>query len=538
MRKDGTFVSISADGITSYDEKGDFLQTHCILRDITERKIVENKLRSSSLYARSLIEASLDPMITISLDGMIMDVNKATELVTGVPRENMIGSDFFRYFTDPQKAKEGYQDVIASGFVKDYPLTIRHTSGRTIDVLYNATVYRNEIGDVQGVFAAARDVTERKRIEEALRESEERYRSLINTSSDAIYLSDIKWKNIIFKNDAFYTYLGFEVGEVSDEEIFARVHPEDAVRFRSRHDELFKTGNLTRDFRIQHKDGHWLYCIGRYRVIYDDNYQPKSILAVIRDISDYKRTEDELQRMQARLAHVARLSTMGEMVASIAHEVNQPLYSIVNYAKACGNILSKDAVSLRMLNDWIDKIATSAVRAGEIIKRLRDFVRKSEMSRKPTSINDVVKESLAMVAFEAHSSQIITKSFLSDDQPLVMLDRIQIQQVLVNLFKNAYDVLVQKSKGDKQMTVFTTLNGDFVEISVADNGSGLSDIERSQIFEPFFTTKKDGLGMGLAISKTIVEAHGGRIWATSNFDIGVSFHFLLPLAQGERDDLH
>ncbi|MGA2315299.1 MAG: PAS domain S-box protein [Thermodesulfobacteriota bacterium] len=146
--------------------------------EMAERKQTEEELRDISLYARSLIEASLDPLVTISRGGKIMDVNSATELVTGLSRDHLIGSDFSDYFTEPEKAKEGYKEVLLKGFVRDYPLSIRHTSGRTTDVLYNAALYKNEVGEMQGIFAAARDISERKRAEEALRESENRLRSL------------------------------------------------------------------------------------------------------------------------------------------------------------------------------------------------------------------------------------------------------------------------------------------------------------------------------------------------------------------------
>ena len=146
--------------------------------DITERKRAEEALKAAQQYNRSLIEASLDPLVTIDAEGKVMDVNRATEIVTGVGRQDLIGSDFSDYFTDPEKAREGYQQVFAEGLVRDYPLAIRHTSGKVTDVLYNATVYRSEAGEVQGIFAAARDITERKRVEEALRESESRLRLL------------------------------------------------------------------------------------------------------------------------------------------------------------------------------------------------------------------------------------------------------------------------------------------------------------------------------------------------------------------------
>ena len=162
-----TFPFTDTDGSTLILEMG---------IDITKRKRAEEALRDASLYTRNLIEASLDPLVTISADGKIMDVNSATEFTTGVPRDELIGTDFSDYFTEPEKAGEGYRRVFQEGFVRDYPLAIRHRSGRVTDVLYNATVYRNEAGAVQGVFAAARDITERKRAEEELRKKENQIR--------------------------------------------------------------------------------------------------------------------------------------------------------------------------------------------------------------------------------------------------------------------------------------------------------------------------------------------------------------------------
>ncbi|MGD0626155.1 MAG: PAS domain S-box protein [Thermodesulfobacteriota bacterium] len=161
--------------------------------EIAERRRAERALKAASLYTRTLIEASLDPLITISADGKVMDANKATELVTGVFRENLIGSDFSDYFTEPEKAREGYKEVFLKGFVRDYPLSIRHTSGRVTEVLYNATVYKNEAGEVQGVFAVARDITERKRAQEALQESEKQLRRL---SSQLIVAQENERKRI------------------------------------------------------------------------------------------------------------------------------------------------------------------------------------------------------------------------------------------------------------------------------------------------------------------------------------------------------
>jgi PAS domain S-box-containing protein len=171
--KKGHLVILETNGIPIFDEDGQLKGYRGIDRDITERKRMDAELRATSLYTRNLIEASLDPLVTISPEGKITDVNKTTEQVTGVSRERLIGSDFVDYFTEPEKARAGYKQVFSQSVVKDYPLTIRHVSGRTTDVLYNASVYKNEAGEVQGVFAAARDITERKKAEEELKAAKE-----------------------------------------------------------------------------------------------------------------------------------------------------------------------------------------------------------------------------------------------------------------------------------------------------------------------------------------------------------------------------
>lgn len=179
----GRVVDVLYNASVYRNEAGQVQGVFAAARDITERKKLETQLRVTSLYARNLLEASLDPLVTISAEGKITDVNKATEEVTGVSRERLIGSDFSDYFTEPEKARAGYQQVFSRGLVKDYPLTIRHTSGRTVSVLYNASVYRNEAGQVQGVFAAARDITERKRIEEELNKVFKEVQEAVNVLS-------------------------------------------------------------------------------------------------------------------------------------------------------------------------------------------------------------------------------------------------------------------------------------------------------------------------------------------------------------------
>ena len=265
-----------------------------------QRKRLEQESSGAWSYARSLIEASLDPLVTISADGRITDVNKATEEVTGLPRNSLIGSDFSDYFTESEKARAGYERVFSKRVVRDYPLTIRHTSGRTTDVLYNATVYRDETGEVQGVFAAARDVTERKQAESVLRESEARHRTILRTAMDGFWLVDMQGC-LLEVNEAFVTMsgyseaelLGMHVGdlEVADsaEEAAARIpriKAEGAVRFES---------------GIRRKDGTV------FNVEVSVRYQPVDggrMSGFLRDITERKKAADQVAKSLSSMISV------------------------------------------------------------------------------------------------------------------------------------------------------------------------------------------------------------------------------------------
>lgn len=254
------------------------------------------------------------------------------------------------------------------------------------------------------------------------------------------------------------------------------------------------------------------------------------------DITERKLAEEEHHRLQQELAHVARLSTMGEMVAGIAHEVSQPLHSITTFAKACSNLLSRDEVRLDQLREWNQAIAVAAGRGGAIIKRLRAFLSKSEPQFALTAVREVIEESLSFFAFEIRDRRVTVHAQIYVADLLVRIERIQIQQLLVNLLQNACEALAERTEGEGQVRVGAAVAGEFVEVSVADNGPGLMGCDISKLFDPFFSTKPNGMGMGLGICRTIVEAHGGTIWAVSSPEGGAAFHFTLPVAaEGSSD---
>ncbi|HRZ54086.1 MAG TPA: PAS domain S-box protein [Candidatus Paceibacterota bacterium] len=362
------------------------------------------QLEAVARYARSLIEASLDPLVTISPAGRITDVNEATELATGVPRARLIGSSFSDYFTEPARADAGYQQVLAQGSVRDYPLTIRHASGRTTDVLYHATVYRNEGGAVQGVFAAARDITERKA------------------------------------------------------------------------------------------------------------------------------AEMERQNLRDELARVSRITTAGQLAASLAHELNQPLGAIACNIQAIENLLAQPTPDHSEVREALKDIDTSSQRAGAIIHQLRSLYRKTGRAQTALQLNDLLRNTTELLHSELVLRQVALELDLDPQLPPVCANGVELQQVALNLLTNAVEAMTASAEGRRHLHLRTRRDEPgTIRVSLRDSGPGLTPEQARRVFEPFYTTKPNGMGMGLAICHSIIEAHHGRLWAENNPDGGATFHLSLPV---------
>jgi two-component system sensor kinase FixL len=286
------------------------------------------------------------------------------------------------------------------------------------------------------------------------------------------------------------------------------------------------------------KDGSQRIILWHNTVLTDEVGKITGMLRSGEDITEREAAAEELRRLEAQLAHVGRLSVMGEMVAGIAHEVNQPLYSILNFAKASGNLLAgAGEPNVGDLRQWNEEIMRAAARAGQILSRLRSFARRVEPRRSLVDVGEVVGQAVELAAFENRGREVAVEIDSSPEVLFVRAHRVQIQQVLLNLLRNAHEAAEQGGAAAPQVRIRTCRSGESVEVSVADNGPGLLPEEDSRIFEPFVTTKADGLGMGLAISKTIVEAHGGRLWASSTEGGGATFRFALPAVEGGKGNV-
>lgn len=363
-----------------------------------------------------------------------------------------------------------------------------------------------------------------------LSESERRFRELVQGSPDAVVIDQNE--RIMFANEsAVGLFRAGSVDGLVGRSVYDIVHPIDHEAVRSR----LATGPggssdkklVVR--RLKRLDGTSFHGEVAVAPFHHDGAPARQV--VIRDVTPRLEAEEEMRRLQDELARVARLSTLGEMVAGIAHELNQPLYSALNFGKACRNLLAVEGpVDTENVREWTDETIACINRAGAIVSQLRNLTRKSPPTFAPVSLAELIEESIHLLAFEARRDGVVVRTAF-ETKPIVVVGRIRVQQVLINLIRNAFEALQAVDRPKRELTISTAEEeGRWAEITVADSGPGLPAEEPGRIFEAFVTTKPDGMGLGLAISRTIVETHGGRIWTTKNSDGGASFHFTLPLA--------
>ena len=275
--------------------------------------------------------------------------------------------------------------------------------------------------------------------------------------------------------------------------------------------------------------------LGSFAMYYREPQSPTGSEARLTDVAtriagvaiEHERAESQLQDTRAELAHVARVTTMGELAASIAHEVNQPLGAIVGNADICLHWLKEKNVDLTQLREAMEDIASDGQRASEVIARIRSLVKKHVPEKSQVDLSSIAREVIALVSHEAQKKQVVLHSELSDSLPGVLGDRVQLQQVLLNLVMNGIEAM-NEVDGRRELTVSNEVFAGAVVTSVSDSGVGIDAAQAAQIFKPFHTTKSGGMGMGLAISRSIIESHGGKLWAEPNPDGGAIFRFTLP----------
>jgi PAS domain S-box-containing protein len=386
---------------------------------------------------------------------------------------------------------------------------------------------------IRGAVSIELDVTPQVQTEQSLRESESLYRLLAENSSDLIsrHKPTGEW---LYASPAARALLGFEPAELIGRDPFEMIHPDDRERVQDALVALvLSRAPQTKTFRIRRKDGThiWSETVGRV-VVHPTTEDLIEVVSTSRDVTERIEANDKLRSREAELAHAARLSTMGQMATEIVHEMNQPLYAIANFADACLTLVQQPAGQQSPnLVRWLELIGQQARRAGNVLRRIAQFVRKGDLQPEPLQLNDLLREVLGILDFELRRQHVEARLELADALPVVTADRVLIQQVFLNLLRNAVEAMAGKKQGPRQVTLRTNLAPEGVAVSITDTGPGLGEDQLERAFEPYFTTKNHGTGLGLTICRSAIEAHGGKIWANSGSPDGATFEFLLPITK-------
>jgi len=524
--------------------------------DITERKAAELALRESEQRFRLVVEAAPNSMVMVDRAGKIVMVNAQAERVFGYSRTELVGQPVEMLV--PERFRSHHPELRKTFFADPQPRPMG--AGRDLYGLkkdgseFPVEIGLNPIETDEGtmVLSAIVDITARKAAERALRESERRYTVLIDGVMDyAIYMLDpngviTNWNRGAQRIKGYRTeeIVGQHFSCFYTEEDRAANVPQLSLEIAAR-DGRYETDS----WRVR-KDGSRFLANVVVDALKDDSGQLIGFAKITRDITErvqaareleearvnlvQSRAEQALRRAQAELAHVARGVALGELTASIAHEVNQPLAALVNSGSACLNWLASQPPNIEKARKSVDRIIKDGRRAGDIIHRVRALATKASVQKAPLDVNTVINEVIALVQLELVNHRVALRTELAAALPLILADRIQLQQVIINLVMNGIEAMRPLTEQPRELTIQSQQDGARqVRVTVKDRGVGISAENADRLFNAFFTTKSGGMGMGLSICRSIVEAHGGQISAANNAGPGATFQFTLPL---QRED--
>jgi two-component system sensor kinase FixL len=490
------------------------------------------------LEYRAILDAAVDAIVIVDHEGRIQEFSRAAERVFGYLRDEIVGRNVTELMPEPNRSQH-------DSYMRRYVAT---REARIIGVGREVTAQRKDgtvfscdlaVGQVQGVepprfVGFIRDTTERKAAEEQLQRSE----TELKVAQDLAGLGNY----VVYPDSPELDYLSPQMYRIYDEppgtprpsrdEYIARqVHPGDRKRVADAFDRMDAGHALDVEYQVVLQDGTVKHLHHLAQAVRDHAGQVVKYIGTIHDITDRRRAEDEARILQERLMHFSRLSTMGEMAAGLAHEINQPLSAIATYARACQRLIGQPEQGLDDVVTALGQINAQALRAGEVIRRLRNFVKNREVKREVVDCARLLEDLRTLAETDARLHDIRLRIECEEPLPVVHADPIQLQQVILNLVRNAIDAMtgVPEDRREVVLTTRQTTERE-IEITVADRGNGLAPEATEHLFNPFFTTKASGTGLGLAISRSIVRAHGGRLWHTSNDGVGVRFHFTLPVA--------
>jgi len=530
LQKDGAHTSI-VQKFPLFNSEGEIYAIGGIATDITDRKREETARHFSEEKHRLALETASDAIVSVDENSVIQAANPATTRMFGFDSTEMIGQPLTVLMPESLRKmhEKGFKRYLATGQrVLNWQateLTARHKDGHELAVEVSFGELQSE---GQRVFTGfIRDITERKRAEVTLKESERALRELTETIPQMLW-SAAADGTVRYCNQRVLDYTGLSTEEVHGTGWMSAVHEDDREGIGQAWAAAVRTGEpFQYEFRcLRAADRKYRWCVTSALPLRDRTGDITRWFGSVVDLHDWKEAQQALQMTQMELARVSRFTTMGELAASIAHEVNQPLTAVTNNSSACLRLLANHNLAPDVLRRALEEIVSDGARASAVITRIRSFLKKNPGEKSELNVNEVIQEVLALAGRAFYENRVSLDCALAQSLPLVFADRIQLQQVLLNLIMNGIEAMAADRTRELRVESSTDETGD-VLVAIRDSGCGIgSDVDR--IFDPFFTTKSNGMGMGLSISRTVINNHGGRLWASPNCPHGTVFWFTLP----------
>lgn len=491
------------------------------------KESVAKRVPSDDPY-RLLFEAAAIGINWSEPDGRLVEANRHFCALVGYERDELVARRI-EDITHPDDVAEDRRQIarLITGEISSYSVQKRyvHKTGTVIPARVTSSLMR---GRHPYRIAIVEDLRPQQRAAHELRESAARLKSILDAIPDAMIVIDERGIIESFSPSAEAMF-GYSAAEAIGRNVKILM----PSPYREQHDGHLERYRTTGERHIigigrvvtgQRKDGTMFpmeLSVGE--AIAGDT---RRFTGFVRDLTERERSERRIDQLQAELMHVARLGELGQMGAALAHELNQPLAAIVNYLLAARRLLQSVPEAPARIGEAMEKAAAQADRAGQVIRRLREFVARGETDRRQENVNALIEEAEALALVGAKSAGVTTRLMLQPNLPLVMVDKVQIQQVLLNLIRNAIEAM--DASQERVLTVEAAAADGMVTVTVADTGPGLSAEVAQNLFQPFVTTKARGMGVGLSICRSIIEAHGGRIWASTHAGGGTIFAFTVP----------
>ncbi|KJC56422.1 hypothetical protein UP10_34745 [Bradyrhizobium sp. LTSPM299] len=536
-RADGQYRWFAIDRVAARDENGKIIKWYGTAYDIEDRKCAEDALRESEYKLRQIIDTIPAHVVRYQPDGAADFMNWTFSEFVGPG----VGFDNLGSVVHPEdypKRSRDWETHVAAAEPYDIEMRLRRADGVYRWHRSRRVPLRDANGAIVNWYGAGHDVDDQKRAEQALRVSEAKFRDYAESASDWYWETDPDHKFTRLTEDERRLALGLatvsRIGVARWE--FATDVQSEPEKWEL-HRSMLKARQPFRDFvyRATHSDGSVVYNKISGKPVFDANGEFHGYRGTGADVTALRMAEEEARENEQRyrkaeldLAHANRVATMGQLTASITHEVNQPITAAVTYALAARRFLSAKPPNLREVDEALSLIVKEGNRAGEVVGRVRALIKKAPARKDAVEINVAVLEVIALTRREAANNGISVQTQLAEGLPRVQGDRVQLQQVLLNLIINAIEAMRDCSEGERELLVNSCDGPDGVSVEVRDSGPGFAAADLDRVFEAFYSTKPNGVGLGLSICRSIVEAHHGRLWASPNVPRGAIFRFTVP----------